>query len=123
MAELSKTLISFSDLSGALDFSAASGSDYFICDNADQRMILIAENKNTQNAALTLKAGDGELGLLGDAVFSIAGGTTRAVPLSRVGSSRIKVLGGADSGKVFVAAAVDAGGAVGSVNLAVLSIE
>lgn len=123
MAEIVKTFIPFSGQSGNLIFTAATGTDYFVCDNADQRMTLMIKNGNAQNVTVTLKAGDGELSLLGDAVFTVGANTSAAVPISRVGSSRIKILSGSDSGKVMVSTAVDSGGSLGSVGLAVLSVE
>jgi hypothetical protein len=123
MAEILKTFISFADLSGELALMSASGSDFFTLDNADHRLVLIAQNTNAQAATVTLKAGDGSLSSMGDASVRVNGGKSAVIPLSRVESARIKRLDGDDKGKAFVVTAVDAGGGLSNVTLGVISIE
>ena len=122
MAELIKTLVGFSDTGAELVFTVATGNDFIALDNADVRMTLIIKNTNTQNASVTLKAGDGTLAGLGDAVIAAGGSKTIAVPFSRVESARVKVTQGTDRGKVMVASAVDAGGSLANLSIAVLSV-
>lgn len=123
MSNIVATFIPFSGVDAELVWTPLTGGDTVVIDNADQRMIFLMKNADTQNASVTLKAGDGSLGALGDAAFSVAGGKTFAVPLSRVGSARVKRLSGDGRGGMTVACTVDAGGAVGSVSMAVISVE
>lgn len=122
MAELIKTLVGFSDTSAELVFTTITGNDFIALDNADSRVMLVIKNTNTQNAAVTLKAGDGTLAGLGDAVVTAGGSKTIAVPFSRVESARVKVMQGTNKGKVMVASTVDAGGSLANLSIAVLSV-
>lgn len=124
MAILTNTFISFGTVSAAVTFSSATGSDYFYPDNADGRVGVLIKNSNaTQNAVITLKAGDGVLSSLGDIKVAVAAGATVYLPFVRAETARIKVTTGTDKGKVFVTTAVDAGGAVGSVGIGIISVE
>jgi hypothetical protein len=124
MAELIKTIVDFSDISKECVLTAATSSDYFILDNADQRVNVIVRNTNaTQNATITIKAGDGELGSKGDIIITVAAGKSAILPMSRMESARVKVTTGSDKSKVFVNSAVDAGGSLASVLIAVLSVN
>jgi hypothetical protein len=124
MAELIKTIVDFSDISKEITLTPATGSDYFDLDNADQRVNLIVRNTNaTQNTTITIKAGDGKLATKGDIVATVAAGKSIALPMSRLESARVKVTTGSDKGKVFVSSAVDAGGSLASVLVAVLSVN
>lgn len=123
MAEIMKSVAGFPDVGKEITFASASGSDYFLLDNADQRVSLIVRNSNpTQNASVTIPAGDGELSLEGGITVSVGPGKTTAVPVSRLESARVKVLSGADKGKVFLNTAVDAGGSIASVFIGILSV-
>lgn len=123
MAQLTNTFIQFGDMSGAVTLTAATGSDFFIPDNADSRVALIIRNANTQNAAVTIKAGDGSLCALGDVKIPVAGGQTVFVPLDRLSSARVKFTAGANKGKVLADTAVDSGGAVSSVSFGIVSVQ
>jgi hypothetical protein len=124
MAELIKTIVDFSDISKEIILTPATNSDYFVLDNADQRVNLIVHNTNsTQNATITVKAGDGKLGIKGDIVVTVVAGKSATLPMSRMESARVKVTIGSDKGKVFVSSAVDAGGSLASVLMAVLSVN
>lgn len=124
MAELVKSEIGTQDAGGILTFAAATGSDYFTDDNADGRLTLLVRNTNaSQSATVTLKAGDGSLSTRGDLSFPVVAGATAALPMARAESARVKVLGGANSGRVLVSTAVDSGGSVASVLYAVLSVQ
>jgi hypothetical protein len=124
MAELIKTIVDFSDISKEIILTPATNSDYFVLDNADQRVNLIVRNTNaTQNATITVKAGDGKLGTKGDIVVTVVAGKSATLPMSRMESARVKVTIGSDKGKVFVSSAVDAGGSLASVLMAVLSVN
>jgi hypothetical protein len=124
MAELIKTIVDFSDTAKECVLTAATGSDYFVLDNADQRVTVIARNTNaTQNATLTIKAGDGKLSSKGDLSIQVAAGKSAVIPMSRVESARVKVTAGSDKGKVFVNSAADAGGSLANVLVAVLSVN
>ena len=123
MAEFVKTLVPFSGASAALTFTPATGTDSIVLDNADGRMTLIIRNQNAQNATVTLKAGDGALASLGDVVLSVPASQTVAVPFARVGSARVKQITGTEKGTVGIVTAVDSGGTVASVGMAVLSVE
>ena len=123
MAEIIKSFIPFAEIGAELLFTPVSGSDYFIVDNADQRLTLVVRNTNTQNATVTLAAGDGSLAPLGGSSFEVDGGKTFALPLSRVDSARIKVFGGADRGKAFVTSSVDAGGTLANLAIGIISVE
>lgn len=123
MAEFVKTLVPFSGASAALTFTPATGTDSIVLDNADGRVTLIIRNQNAQNATVTLKAGDGALAPLGDVVLPVAASQTVAVPFARVGSARVKQIAGTGKGTVSIVTAVDSGGTVASVTIAVLSVE
>jgi hypothetical protein len=123
MAELIKTFIPFSSLGAALTLNAASGSDYFTTDNADQRLTLVIQNGNTQDATVTFGAGDGALSALGDVPVAVAGSTSVAVPFSRISSARVKVESGADKGRVLVTTAVETGGSIASVLIGIISAQ
>lgn len=123
MAEFVKTLVPFSATSAALTFTPATGTDSIALDNADGRLTLIIRNQNAQNATVTLKAGDGALSPLGDVAVSVAASQTAAVPFARVGSARVKQTAGTNRGTVSVVTAVDSGGSLASVGIAVLSVE
>ena len=122
MAELIKTTVGFSDMSGELVFTPVTGSDFILLDNADGRVSLIIRNTNTQNATVTLKAGNGSIAGLGDVPIAAGGSKTVAVPFSRVESARVKVIAGENKGQVFVSSAVDAGGSLANLSIAVLSV-
>ena len=124
MAILTNTFINFGSVSTAVTFTAATGSDYFISDNADGRMGILIKNSNaTQNAVVTIKAGDGALSSLGDIKVTVSADATAYVPLVRAETARVKVTTGPDKGKVFVTTAVDTGGVVGSVGIGIISVE
>jgi hypothetical protein len=123
MAELMKTFIAFGKTSAAVTFTAATGTDYFVPDNADGRVALIIKNSNTQSAAVTLKAGDGALAPLGDVKIAAGAGETVFLPLVRAETARVKVTTGADKGKVLVTTAVDTGGVISSVGIGVVSVQ
>lgn len=118
-----KTMVAAGDMQKELLKTAATGADYFMHDNADHRVTLLLQNTNaTQNATVTLQAGDGMLAGRGDIAVTAAAGKTVAVPMSRAESARVKKLFGNDRGKVLVGTAVDAGGSVSAVMLAVISV-
>lgn len=124
MAELIKTFIAAGKTCAAVTFTAATGADYFVPDNADGRVALVIKNGNaSQNAAVTLKAGDGALAPLGDVAIAVGAGQTVYAPLVRAETARVKLLRGADKGKVLVATAADTGGAVTNVGIGVVSVE
>lgn len=123
MAEIIKTPVAFGAVSAQLTFTALTGQDFFKLDNADGRVTLLIRNANTQGATVTLCAGDGQLAALGDVAVAVPGAQTAAVPLARVDSARVKWLGGDSRGTVQLRAAADAGGTVGAVSAAVLSVE
>lgn len=123
MSQFVKSFVGFGDTGSALLFMPASGLDYFYADNADSRMTLLIRNSNTQAATVTLKAGDGTLSPLGDVTVTVAGGQIYALPLCRAESARVKVLSGSGAGNVYVNTAVAAGGVVGAVSAALVSVE
>lgn len=123
MAEIIKTSVGFGDLSGELAFTPLTGADYLTLDNADTRMTLILRNQNAQNAVVTVKSGDGSLSPLGDVTVAVGGSKTVAVPFARVESARVKILRGADHGKVMVACTVDTGGSLSGVAAALISVQ
>jgi hypothetical protein len=123
MAELIKTSIPFGSMSAPVKFTAATGNDYFVPDNADGRIGIIVKNSNTVGATVTLKAGDGSLSSLGDVSVKAAAGETVYIPLVRAESARVKVTKGADKGKIFVGTAVETNGNVGSVSFGIISAE
>lgn len=123
MAEIVKTSVAFGATGGALAFAPLTGQDFFRLDNADGRVTLLIRNGNTQNATVTLCAGDGQLAPLGDVAVGVAGSQTVAVPLARVDSARVKLLTGDGRGTVQIRSTVDAGGALASLTAAVLSVE
>lgn len=123
MAELIKSFVGFGDTSAELVFTTATGSDFLVLDNADGRVVLVIKNTNTQNATVTLKAGDGTLAMLGDLNIAVGGAKTVAVPFTRVESARVKVTTGANKGKVLVTSTVEAGGSIANLSIAVLSVE
>lgn len=92
MAQLVNTIIGHDKVGSALTFTAATGSDYFIPDNADLRLALIINNGNTADATVTLKAGDGALSPLGDIKIAAPAGKTVFVPFVRAESARVKVI-------------------------------
>ena len=123
MAELIGTFVGFGDTNEELVFTAVSGNDYITLDNADTRVAIILRNTNTQNATVTLKAGDGMLSGLGDVSIAVGGSKTVAVPFARIESARVKHMQGEEKGKVLVVSAVDAGGSLANLSAAVLSVE
>lgn len=123
MSMITDTFIPFSACSEELAATALTGSDTLALDNADQRTFFLVKNANTQNAAVAFKAGNGSLSPLGDAVFSVAGGKTLVIPLSRIGSSRIKILSGAGKGTAQLTCTVDSGGTPANVSVSVISAE
>ncbi len=123
MSQLTNTFIAFDIVSSDIMFNVATGSDYFVPDNSDERVCLIIKNINSQNATVSLKAGDGMLALLGDVTVSVAGGQTAYLPLCRAETARVKVTSGDDKGKVFVSESVDAGGSLANVSIGVVSME
>jgi hypothetical protein len=124
MAIITNTLITFSNVSSAVTFTAATGSDYFVPDNADGRVGILIKNSNaTQSATVTLKAGDGVLSSLGDIEVTVSASAIVYVPLARAETARVKVTTGTDKGKVFVTTAVDTGGTIGSVGIGIISVE
>lgn len=123
LAEIARTFVSFGTVGAALTFTALSGQDDFVLDNADGRVTLLIRNGNTQNAAVVLHAGDGHLASLGDVTVAVAGSQTAAVPLSRVDSARVKHMADSGRGTVQLSATVESGGTVGNVAVAVLSVE
>lgn len=123
MAELSKSNVSFCDTCAELTFTVVTGSDSIALDNADGRVTLVIKNANTQDAVVTLKAGNGSLSSLGDVAVPVSGGKIVAVPISRVDSARVKVLTGSNKGKMLVSSSVADGGALSGVSVAVLSVE
>ena len=123
MSEIVKSSVDISSMSCELQPTAATGADYFLADNSDSRLLLFVKNANaSQNAAVTVKAGTGRLSTCGDIVLTVAAGKTAAVPMNRLESARVKVLSGADKGKVLVNTSVDSGGSLSSVSLFVLSV-
>lgn len=123
MAEIIKSTVGLSSMSCEIAAAAATGTDYFLADNADQRLTLLVKNTNaTQNATVAIAAGNGNLSGRGPVTVTVGAGKTAALPMSRAESARVKVLGGADSGKVFVNTTVDAGGTLSGVSLSVLSV-
>ncbi|MDR3552399.1 MAG: hypothetical protein P4L75_04670 [Clostridia bacterium] len=123
MAEIIKSIVDFSTTCCELLSTAATGSDYFVPDNADHRVTLIIKNANSaQNATVTVMAGNGKLAACGNVAVSVSAGKTVAVPMSRLESARVKTLSGSDAGKVFVGSSVDTGGSLASLSLAVLSV-
>jgi hypothetical protein len=123
MAQFTNTFIEFGDFSSVVTFNPATGSDFFIPDNADGRVNVIIKNGNTQNATVAIKAGDGMLAPLGDVNVLVGGGQTVFVPLCRVETARVKVTTGTNKGNVFVTTAVDAGGSLANVSIGVVSVE
>jgi hypothetical protein len=123
MAQLVNTSIAFDEVSAALIFTAATGSDYFTPDNADDRVGLVIKNSNTVSATVTLKAGDGALSSLGGIAVTVGAGETAYLPLVRAETARVKVISGTDKGKVLVTTAVANGGTIASVGIAVISVE
>lgn len=123
MAEIAKTSVPFAAVGAALTFTPLTGQDDFVLDNADGRVTLLFRNGNTQNASVTLCAGNGSLGSLGDVTVAVAGSQTVAVPLSRVDSARVKRIAGDGRGMAQLRSSVETGGAIGSVAAAVLSVE
>lgn len=123
MAQLVNTLIRFDEVSSALIFTAATGSDYFTPGNADGRVAIVIKNNNAVAATVTLKAGDGTLSSLGDIELTAAAGEIVYLPLVRAESSRVKVITGQDKGKVLVTTEVETGGDVSDVGIAVVSVE
>lgn len=123
MSTFTNTFIEFGELSAAVSFNAATGSDEFFPDNADGRVNLVIKNANTQSATVTLKAGDGPLASLGDVAITAAGGQTVFVPLSRVETARVKLITGTNKGKILVTTTVETGGTVGNVSIGIVSVE
>lgn len=123
MSELVKTVVHFSDVGGELVFTQATGSDYYIPANADGRVTLLIKNANAQNAAVTLKAGNGVISGLGDVTIPVGAAKTVAVPFAHVESARVKWIDGANKGQVLVSESVDAGGSLANLSVAVLSVE
>lgn len=123
MAELVKTLVGFKDMGASMTFTAMTGNDYFIPDNADQRVFLFVRNTNTQNATVTLKAGNGILSPLGDVSVTVGGGQIAAMPLCRAETARVKIMNGTGQGQVAVMSAVDTGGNIANVSACVLSVK
>lgn len=123
MSELLITSIPVGKTNAAVTFNAATGSDSFTPNNADGRVNLILKNANAQNAAVTLKAGDGMLAPLGDLTVAVAAGQVVFVPLSRAETARVKVTTGSNKGKVFLSTSVDSGGSIGNVTIGVVSVE
>lgn len=123
MAELLKTKIPFGTAGAAVTFTAATGTDYFVPDNADGRVTVLIKNANTQNATVSFKAGDGALAALGDVSVTVAAGATAFVPLARVETARVKTLTGENKGRVLVSTAVDAGGSLANVTFGIVSVD
>lgn len=122
MAEIAKTIIDFGDTGKEIIFTASTGSDYIVLDNADQRMELLIKNQNTVSATVTIKAGDGAISSMGDAVITVGAGKSAVVPISRLGSARIKALSGANKGRAVINAAAASGGSVASILLGAVSV-
>lgn len=123
MSEIVKTGIDFSDTAKEIVFTPSTGNDFLTADNADQRISLLVKNTNaTQNATVTVKAGDGALASKGDAVVAVGAGKSVVLPMCRLESARVKVLTGASKGTVAVASSVDAGGNLSGVLLGAISI-
>jgi hypothetical protein len=123
MSLLTNTFIDFDTVSSAITFNVATGSDYFVPDNADDRVYLIIKNSNSQNGTVTLKAGDGMLAPLGDVTVSVGGNQTVFVPLCRAETARVKVTSGTNKGDVFVTTSVETGGSLNNVSICVVSVE
>ena len=88
MAEFIKTIVDFSDISMECILTAATGSDFFFLNNADQRVnVMISNTNTTQNATITIKAGDGELSSKGDIIMTVAAGKSAIAPMSRIESA------------------------------------
>lgn len=123
MAELVNTFIAFGNVSAAITFTAATGSDYFFPNNADGRVGLVVKNSNAQSSTVTLKAGDGALSSLGDIAVTVGAGETVYIPLVRAETARVKLTAGTDRGKVLVTTAVVTGGTIPNVGIAIISVE
>lgn len=123
LAQMAKTFVPFGTTAAALSFTALTGQDGFVLDNADSRVTLLIRNGNTQNAAVVLRAGDGQLASLGDVTVTVPGSQTVAVPISRVDSARVKHIADASRGTVQLSATVESGGSLGNLAVAVLSVE
>lgn len=123
MAQITVSSIPVSVKSAEVVFSALTGDDMFTLDNADQRVAFVFKNANTsQNATVTFKAGDGALSAEGDVSVAVGAGKTVAVPLVRLESARVKVLGGAKKGEIEIISAVDAGGTLANITAGVVSV-
>lgn len=116
MAELVKTPVAFGAVSAPVAFTAATGSDFFIPDNADGRVFILAKNGGAQDSTVTIKAGDGSLAPLGNLSVPVAAGATVVIPLSRAESARVKLTTGADKGKIYLLAAAN-------VSFGIVSVE
>lgn len=123
MSQLVKTSVPFGSMSAAVTFTAATGNDYFVPDNADGRIGIIIKNSNTVGATVTLKAGDGSLSPLGDIPIAVGAGETVYVPLVRAESARVKVTKGTNKGNIFISTTAEATGTVGNVGIGIISAE
>lgn len=123
MAELVKSVVAFSDVGKEVAYTAASGTDYIVDDNADQRVIITMKNADTtHDATVLLKAGDGILSAKGDVSVTVPATKTIAVPLTRVDSARVKITNGADKGKIDVTESIASGGTLSNLTIGVISI-
>lgn len=109
MGELVKTLVNPSDIGKAETLTSATASDYIVCDNADQRMLLALVNADTFPAVFTLKAGNGHRAAAGDVAITIPASSTYILPMTSVDSARVKNISGDNKGKILTTAATSGG--------------
>lgn len=123
MAELLKSVAAFSDVAKELTSTAATGTDFFVDDNADQRVFVVLQNTDATHAAtVVFKAGDGVLSAKGDVTVTVDATKTAIVPMTRIDSARVKITNGTDKGKIHVTESIASGGTLSDLLIAVVSV-
>lgn len=103
MAEIAKTLVGPADTGKALTFTATTGSDYIVADNADQRMSIMIQNGSAQAASFTLQAGNGCRAAAGGVTVTVPAAGAYVLPMTSVDSARVKYVSGVNAGKILIA--------------------
>jgi hypothetical protein len=111
MAELAKTVIPFGSTSAPMTLNTATASDYFtMSDYPDWRVNLVVVNADTHDATFTIKAGNGHRAAAGDVAVTVPASSSVVIPMSRVETSRVKNISGANKGKILTTAVAASGG-------------